>query len=247
MIKKMLLVFLCLSLFLSIPYCKKKLPTTPDIPTKILPTIESFTATPSSIKLEDYSVLAWSVTNATNCTIDHEVGTVSQSGTVEVTPIELTTYTLTATNSDGTRTASCTVAILEWAELDVSLSPEFPWFWWNPIYERWQSEFTIIMTETAGVGGQINSLLVTAWAADVMFYSYDFGYGSFNPLGSFSPYILLRLLYQPDLIMFGIEGVDNNGYAIELVYWFNVTWTQNTGTMSLKKIVEGQSHHKLIK
>ena len=32
MIKKMLLVFLCLSLFLSIPYCKKKLPTSPDIP-----------------------------------------------------------------------------------------------------------------------------------------------------------------------------------------------------------------------
>jgi len=32
MIKKMLLVFLCLSLFLSIPGCKKKLPTSPDIP-----------------------------------------------------------------------------------------------------------------------------------------------------------------------------------------------------------------------
>ncbi len=32
MIKKMFLVFLCLSLFLSIPSCKKKLPTSPDIP-----------------------------------------------------------------------------------------------------------------------------------------------------------------------------------------------------------------------
>ena len=30
MIKKMLLVFLCLSLFLSIPCCKKKLPTSPN-------------------------------------------------------------------------------------------------------------------------------------------------------------------------------------------------------------------------
>ena len=82
MIKKMFLVFLCFTLFLSIPGCKKKLPTQPDIPTKILPTIGSFTATPSSIKLEDYSVLAWNVTNATNCTIDDEGGTVSQSGTV---------------------------------------------------------------------------------------------------------------------------------------------------------------------
>ena len=32
MIKKMLLYFLCLSLFLSIPGCKEKLPTSPDIP-----------------------------------------------------------------------------------------------------------------------------------------------------------------------------------------------------------------------
>lgn len=34
MTKKLLLVFLCLFLFLSIPGCKKKLPTSPDIPTR---------------------------------------------------------------------------------------------------------------------------------------------------------------------------------------------------------------------
>jgi len=247
MIKKMLLVFLCLSLFLSIPCCKKKLPTQPDIPVKIYPTIEHFTANPTSIKLDGSSTLSWSTKNATNITIDQGIGTVSAEATVDVSPEETTIYTLTATNSDGQKTASCTVEILQWAELDVSLNPEFPWFWWNPIYERWQSEFIIIMTETAGVGGQITSLIVTAWAADIMFYSYDFGYGSFNPFGSFSPYILLRLLYQPDTIIFGIEGVDENGYAIELVYWFEVIWFQSTGTMKLLKIVEGASHHKLIK
>jgi len=247
MIKKSVLFFLCLSLFLSIPGCKKKLPTTPDIPTVVLPTITYFIASPTSIKLDDFSTLSWSTTNATNITIDHGVGTVSAIGTVEVSPEDTTTYTLTATNSDGSKTSSCTVGILQWAELNVSLSPEFPWFWWNPIYERWQSEFTIIMTETAGVGGQITSLIVTAWAADIMFYSYDFGYGSFNPLGSFSPYILLRLLYQPDIIIFGIEGVDDNGYAIELVYWFEVIWIQSKGTMRFLKIIEGASHHKLIK
>jgi len=246
MIKKMLLCFLCLSLFFPMFSCKKKLPTEPDIPELILPTIESFTATPESIMLGDYSVLSWSVKNATNITIDHGVGTVSSTGTTEVSPEATTTYTLTATNSDGSKTASCVVEILKWAELDVSLDPEFPWFWWNPIYERWQSEFIIIMTETAGVGGQISSVLVTAWQYDIMFYSYDFGGGSFNPLGNFRPYILLRLIKQPDVIIFGIEGVDDNGYAIELVYWFEVTWTQSTGTMRLLKIVEGQSHHKLI-
>ena len=70
MIKKMLLSFLCLSLFLSIPYCKKKLPTTPDIPTVVLPTIAYFTASPTSIMLDSSSTLSWSTTNATNITID---------------------------------------------------------------------------------------------------------------------------------------------------------------------------------
>jgi len=45
MIKKILLYFLCLSLFLSIPGCKKKLPTQPDIP---LVTMKSITITSSS-------------------------------------------------------------------------------------------------------------------------------------------------------------------------------------------------------
>jgi len=247
MIKKMLLSFLCLSLFLSIPYCKKKLPTTPDIPTVVLPTIAYFTASPTSIMLDSSSTLSWSTTNATNITIDQGVGTVSAIGTVEVSPEDTTIYTLTATNSDGQKTASCTVEILQWAELEVTLSPEVPIFLWDPIYGICLSEFTINMKETAGVGGQITSLIVTAWAADVMFYSQEFGGGTFDPFQTLSRFISLILLGQPDLMIFGIEGVDNNGYAIEIVYWFNITWTQNSGTMSLKKIVEGQSHHKLIK
>jgi len=247
MIKKMLLVFLCFTLFLSIPGCKKKLPTQTDTPTISRPTIESFTATPSSIKLEDYSVLAWSVTNATNCTIDHGVGTVSRSGTVEVTPVESTTYTLTATNSEGTRTASCTVYILAWAELDISLSPASPFFLWNPISGICISEFMIVMTETAGVGGSISNVLVTGWQYDVMFYSQYFSGGLFTAFGNFSCLISLVMNGQPTMIAFGISGVDANGYAIDLIYWFDVIWTQNTATMTLKKIVAGPSHHKLIK
>ena len=112
MLKKMLLVFLCLSLFLSIPGCKKKLPTTPDIPTKILPTIEYFTATPESISPGESSILSWSVTNATNITIDQGVGTVSAKATTEVSPEETTTYTLTAKNSDGQKTQACTIEVI---------------------------------------------------------------------------------------------------------------------------------------
>jgi len=110
MIKKSVLFFLCFMLFLSIPYCKKKLPTEPDIPTKILPTITSFTANPTSITLGESSTLSWSTTNATAISINQGVGNVSATGTVEVSPgLGTTTFTLTATNSDGSKTQSCTV------------------------------------------------------------------------------------------------------------------------------------------
>jgi len=247
MIKKMFLVFLCFTLFLSIPGCKKKLPTQPDIPTVVLPTIESFTATPSSIKLEDYSILAWSVTNATNCTIDHGVGTVSRSGTVEVSPEETTTYTLTATNTDGSRTASCTVAILQWAILELSTIPESPTFVWDGEYYT-HAVFTAQLTETAGVSGEITSFIITVWAdLEQLQPTQVYGGGSFNPYGLIWWSIIISIDGRPDIMLFNVDGVDDNGYAIELIYYFNIYWTQSTGTMRFLKIVEGASHHKLIK
>jgi len=105
MLKKILLCFLCLSLFLSIPCCKKKLPTTPDIPTKILPTIEYFTATQTSTSWT--TVLKWKVTNAVKVEIDNGVGEVALEGRKEVYPTEGTTYTLTAKNNDGQAQETC--------------------------------------------------------------------------------------------------------------------------------------------
>lgn len=112
MIKKTLLYFLCLSLLLSISACKKS-PTTPDIPALILPSIEYFNANPESIEFISDSLvtLSWSTTNTTTVTIDQGIGTVSATGTTEVSPEETTTYILTAKNNDGQRTASCTVEV----------------------------------------------------------------------------------------------------------------------------------------
>jgi len=115
MIKKTALFFLCIFLFLSIPGCKKKLPTSPDIPTKMLATIEYFYASPESIGWRESSTLFWSVENAPIVYIDQGIGNVSTSanvvtsGTIDVSPEETTTYTLTAVGSSGT--ASCTVEV----------------------------------------------------------------------------------------------------------------------------------------
>jgi len=110
MFKKMFLFFLCLSLFLSIPGCKKT-PTTPDIPALFLPTIEYFIAIPEIIMLGGSSIITWSTTNATTVTIDQGIGTVSATGTVEVSPVSTITYTLTAKNSDGQKTSFCMVGV----------------------------------------------------------------------------------------------------------------------------------------
>jgi hypothetical protein len=75
------------------------------------PTIDSFTANPPTIQAGQSSTLSWSVSNATSLNIDNGVGTVASSGSRSVSPAASTTYTLTATNSAGSVTASLTVTV----------------------------------------------------------------------------------------------------------------------------------------
>jgi hypothetical protein len=87
-------------------------PEGPETPNKILPTISSFKADPSMINSGEYSTLSWSTSNATSCSIDHGIGTVSTSGSYLVDPTETTTYTLTATNADGNATKTCEIEVV---------------------------------------------------------------------------------------------------------------------------------------
>jgi len=96
-----------------LPCCKKKLPTQPDIPAVLQPTITSFSSEPSSVEYGESSVLSWSTKNATTISINQGIGTVSATGTEEVSPETTTTYTLTAKNSAGQKTASCEVEVTE--------------------------------------------------------------------------------------------------------------------------------------
>lgn len=250
MIKKMLLYFLCFSLFLSIPGCKKKLPTTPDIPTVVLPTIAYFTANPELIMESTQSTLKWSTTNATAISIDQGIGNVDATGFMNVSPFDTTTYTLTAINSDGQVMASCTVEIMEFMALTISVIPESPIFLYDPELNITVSEFTVMMIETNGVGGQVDGLLIEAYdraLPDEPLHAQIFPGGIILPFGNFSIYCPLIILGKPDLIVLWIEATDDNGNTIARYYTWTITWTQNTGTMRFLKIVEGASHHKLIK
>ena len=80
------------------------------------PTVDSFTANPSTITEGESTTLSWQTTNATSVTIKDGNGTTvysgsSVDGSTSVSPSSTTTYTLTATGNGGTATASVTVTV----------------------------------------------------------------------------------------------------------------------------------------
>ncbi len=102
--------------------CKKKTPPPappPPAPTKSVepppttakPSITSFTIEPRSIERGQAATLRWSVTNATDITIDQGVGPVQQNGSRQVYPSSTTTYTLIANGPGGSDTRTVTAEI----------------------------------------------------------------------------------------------------------------------------------------
>ncbi|MBN1971798.1 MAG: DNRLRE domain-containing protein [Candidatus Delongbacteria bacterium] len=73
------------------------------------PVINSFSVDSTTIDEGDSATLSWSVSDADTVTINQGIGSVALSGTTSVTPVSTTIYTLTATNSAGTSTATVTI------------------------------------------------------------------------------------------------------------------------------------------
>jgi hypothetical protein len=88
-------------------------PTSPGTGTSSdsFPVIQSFTATPESIKPGEQSQLSWDVSGATWVSISPGIGNVDAVGTVQVSPTTKMTYTLTAENQAGSKSANVTVDI----------------------------------------------------------------------------------------------------------------------------------------
>jgi hypothetical protein len=106
--KKLLFISVLGILFL-IPSCSSS-STTPT-PASNPPTINSFAVSPTSIYQTEKATLSWSVSNATSVQIDQGIGAVALSGSKDVTPNSSTTYTLTATNSSGSKTATSVLSV----------------------------------------------------------------------------------------------------------------------------------------
>jgi len=75
------------------------------------PTINSFTASPTSIIQGERTTLSWDVSGATTVTIEPAIGESGPSGSLQLTPDASVTYTLTAANQSGSATSSVSIAV----------------------------------------------------------------------------------------------------------------------------------------
>jgi len=75
------------------------------------PVIASFTVEPASIEVGQSVTLRWSVSNATDVTIDQGVGAVQSQGSRQLSPRRSTTYTLTANGPGGSDTRSVNLTV----------------------------------------------------------------------------------------------------------------------------------------
>ena len=77
------------------------------------PTIKSFTASPTKISNNEKATLNWKVEGLPqSLVIDNGVGDVTRQSSVDVRPSRTTTYTLTATNSEGSASAMAVVEVV---------------------------------------------------------------------------------------------------------------------------------------
>lgn len=76
-----------------------------------LPTLTAFSASPATVNPGSVVTLSWSAANEATLTLDHGIGDVTGLSSKSVTVNAATTYTLTATNPNGSVTATTSVAV----------------------------------------------------------------------------------------------------------------------------------------
>jgi hypothetical protein len=214
----------------------------------LLPTIESFTATPTSIMKGGTSTLAWSVTDATTVSIDNGIGAVSAAGTHDVTLDDTTTYTLTATNADGDRTATATVTVLPQAVLTPTTDPS-PVVWtYDDDTDTTSGTFAAVLTESNGVGGTIDDVWVGLYDASYnQMSAKNFGAGTFAANGSVSISNSTSGIGKAILMSYLAEGIDANGYPVYVPFYATITWPAGVAVVQLQRLTEPITDPRLLK
>jgi hypothetical protein len=124
------------------------------------PQIVRFEANPVSIQPGQSSTLSWATNGASTVTIDNGVGNVALNGSTVVHPTQTTTYTLTATSSDG-RSVTVPVTVI----VSTGTIPQVVVFTANPPAISagqstklcWQVNNATNITISPGVGTNLNA------------------------------------------------------------------------------------------
>jgi hypothetical protein len=91
----------------------------------ILPPPEiDFNSETDTIIAGESTLLTWITGNATSCRIEPGIGNVDLNGSMDVSPQETTTYTLTATGPGGTKTADLEITVVFPPTVRIHVSPE---------------------------------------------------------------------------------------------------------------------------
>lgn len=211
------LVFGLVCLFL-VCGCKKKLPTSPDIPVKpeiVLPTIVSFTS--SNPDKDRYITISWEVKNATSiwlrCSLpllhrdvshrpigssDYEVCGRSPWDAIKAT------YTLSASNDDGDVREEIEVASAS-SQIEMSVVAD----------ETRECYYTAVYTETYGVGGRIQT---THWIPGE-----HSSYGNPRPLEPYGTVISSPFYTSSVWLNLAANVLDTNGFdSLHTAYSFDL-------------------------
>ena len=92
------------------PPVKSEAPRTPEVPGGAA-RIATFAIEPTSIERGQAATLRWSVANATDISINQNVGAVQANGQRQVFPAATTSYTLTARGTGGNDTRTVTITV----------------------------------------------------------------------------------------------------------------------------------------
>lgn len=111
--KWFMLVFALSAMFVLGACHKKAAPPPPPPPPPPAAPTASLSASPDTVQQGGSVTLSWQTTNATDISIDNNVGSVQASGSQQVTPSSSTTYTLTAKGPGGTQTATAQVTVTQ--------------------------------------------------------------------------------------------------------------------------------------
>ncbi len=118
--KVFILVAVCFFL-----YCCEQTATSPDSDSATTPTIDSFSASPLTIKRGENTTLSWSVSNCTRVEINQGIGDVGFSGSMTVEPRDTTTFRLTAYNDSADAYRECEVEVENGADVRMVSEPKW--------------------------------------------------------------------------------------------------------------------------